>query len=203
MPVRAKPIRVYLASIFDTLLSSQGADAHHRRPLGRCWGNLSTLDHPPPARQLGGSDQLMLRCWYCPPCLRADAQLQGWDPVGVPGRASSVRSWDLVDPIVVPLRGPAGSSRLRPSVPPLWGATRWNITGIAPHGQIAFISGVSRCRQIVCRAPDLRKRSADRISPWPWRHRWRPWNWLGARNARCDLGHTLNCFGRRPAVLRC
>ena len=50
--------QVYLASIFDTLLSSQGADAHHRRPLSLCWGNLSTLDHPHLTRQLGGSGQL-------------------------------------------------------------------------------------------------------------------------------------------------
>jgi len=50
----ASALRGYLASIFDTLLSSQGADAHHRRPSGRRWGNLSTLDRALRARQLGG-----------------------------------------------------------------------------------------------------------------------------------------------------
>jgi hypothetical protein len=53
-PRSHKPIGVYLASIFDTLLSSQRADAHHPRPLGRFWGNLSTLDLAFVARQLGG-----------------------------------------------------------------------------------------------------------------------------------------------------
>ncbi|WP_156251120.1 hypothetical protein [Pseudactinotalea terrae] len=117
---KPKPIGVYLASIFDTLLSSQGADAHHRRPLGLCWGNLSTLDHLPPARQLGGFSSLA-------GIVRLVVELVLSSKAGIlsgswPRLIDAILA--LLDPIVVPLRGPAGSSRLRPSVPPLWGATR-------------------------------------------------------------------------------
>ena len=104
LPVRAKPFRVYLASIFDTLLSSQGADAHHRQPLGLCWGNLSTLDHPHPARQLGGfsSSAGIVRLVF---------ELKLSSKAGILSGSWSCLMGsilDLVDPIVVPLRGPAG-----------------------------------------------------------------------------------------------
>jgi len=103
LPVRAKPFRVYLASIFDTLLSSQGADAHHRRPLGLCWGNLSTLDHPHPARQLGGFPSSA-------GIVRLVIELKLSSKAGILSGSWSCLMGsilDLVDPIVVPLRGPA------------------------------------------------------------------------------------------------
>jgi hypothetical protein len=50
--VGQQPVGVYLASIFDTLLSSQGADAHLLGPLGPRRGNLSTLALPVRAGQI-------------------------------------------------------------------------------------------------------------------------------------------------------